>query len=202
MPTNIFLLNSVLKPPFATRVYPSPRTGKAITVNVKEMPLLDFPEDFVDENFGLVWDRGHHLIATDIRGCRPWTARDIEECAKQFGNIPREQPWTEVWEILSQDQVAALDLIMFTGFYSDQSMDRFEKFAELALPLIKHHNAIIKKASYGGVCLAVNEMGSEDWKEIAESVMAFNEKFFTREISRPSALLSWKRSKTLWFGYC
>lgn len=195
-------MEAIFTPPFTTRNYPSPRTGEETTVHVKEMLLTSFPVEFVEQQFDIAWKRGHHLMATDIHGTRAWTSPEIKRCTEEFGNLPREHPWMEVWEILTKDQVAVLDLVMFTDFYTDKAMDRFEEFARLALPLIEDYGAVIKRACAGGVLLHASRIGDDEWQTIADKVLAFNEKHFTVERPRSAVLKSWRGSRTLCYGHC
>jgi hypothetical protein len=192
----------ILTPPFATRVYPSPRTGQEITVHATEIPMTDSPDAFVARRFDAATDLGHHLLATDIRGSRPWTSREIEQCVEEFGQSPREHPWVEVWEIMTRNQLAVLDLIMFTNFYSDQTMKRFEEFADLTLPMIENYGAFFRQANLIGVEVDISRAGDVDRASAAGTALKFNMKPFTMEQSRTALLRKWSASGRILFGHC
>lgn len=71
---------------------------------------------------------------------------------QEFGTIPTEHSWIEVWEIATTDRIGVLDVIMYTGFYSDATMGRFDESAGLVKPLIQDHGALIMGANEGVSC--------------------------------------------------
>ncbi len=196
------IVKTVLNQPYVTRIYPSPRTGEEISVRVKEVALVDSPDDYVERRFASAVDLGLHLLPTDIRGSRAWSVEENTASVAEFGKIPREHPWMEIWEIETTNQIAVLDLIMFTEFYTDRTMSRFEVFSRLVLPLIEKNGAVIRAASGSGVRLVVNGIGEAEWRGAAGQALNFNGEFFSVERPRAELLKMWRQTKTLWFGYC
>ena len=188
--------------PYVTRVYPCPTTGQEITVNVKELLLSDEPAKFAETHFDQAWTVGCHLLPTDIRGGRAWGAEELPRCVEQFGDLPKEHCWMEVWEIHTQNQLAVLDLVKFTGFYSAQTMQRFEEFSAIAVPLLESCEGRIRKASSAGIALSIPRVEDGRWYDAADDALIFNAKHFSIEQSRSTILKDWYSSKTVWFGFC
>ena len=197
-----FNMETIFDPPFLTRVYPSPRTAKEVTVHVKEMPLTDYPHKYAERQSDAAANIGNHLLCTDVRGSRAWSIKEHAYSMEEWDTIPVEHPWMEVWEIGTTNQIAVLDLVMYTGFYTDQTMDRFDKFVDLVMPLIKDHAAVIVSASGGGVSVKVRQIEKVELKRAAESVLDFNAVHFGFEMPRAQHLRQFLKTKTLWFGYC
>lgn len=188
--------------PYVKRVYPSPKTGQVITVNVKEISLGDEPAKFAESHFDESWASGCHLLPTDIRGGRAWSANELADCVTQFDECPKEHCWMEVWEIHTRDQLAVMDLVKFTGFYSAQTMERFDEFSVIAMPLLDGCGGRIRRASSAGVALSIPRVEDGRWFDAADDVLEFNAKHFSIELPRSSILKDWHSSKTVWFGSC
>ncbi len=195
-------METIFDPPFLTRVYPSPRTGAEVALHVKEVLLADYPHEYVKRRFDTAADIGNHLLCTDIRGMRAWRLEELDYSMEDRDTTPMEHPWMEVWEIGTTNQIAVLDLVMYTGFYTEKTMDRFEKFVDLIMPLIKDHAAVIMAASGGGVSVDVRQIDKVELRRVAESVLDFNAVHFGFERQRAEALRGFLKSKTLWFGHC
>ncbi|MFM8469822.1 MAG: hypothetical protein ACKODH_07615 [Limisphaerales bacterium] len=188
--------------PYVQRVYPSPKTEQEITVNVKEFRLTDEPVKFAQTHFDQAWTGGCHLLPTDIRGGRAWGAEEAPLCVEQFGDLPREHCWMEVWEIRTQNQLAVLDLVKFTGFYSAQTMERFDEFSVIATPLLDSCGGRIRRASSAGVALSIPQVEDGRWYDAAADALGFNAKHLSIEQPRSTILKDWYSTKTVWFGFC
>lgn len=195
-------MKTVFTAPFVTRIYPSPETGKEITVNVREVLLSDCPEKYVERQFEAARALGNHLLPTDIRGMRPWRVEEHTNAIEKFGTLPGEHPWMEIWEIGSTNQLAVLDLVRYTGFFTAQTMARFDRFCEIVTPLLQNAEALIKSASAGGASVKVQQISGTDLGKLAETVLDFNKEHFSFERPRSEVLRGFLKSKTLWFGCC
>jgi hypothetical protein len=195
-------MNPVFKGTFNRRQYPSPRLGRYMEAFVQEMPVTSRPHDFVSEKTVEAFNSGCSLFATDMGGMRPWRIEESVKIRIAF-EYQGEMAWVDVWQIDTIEPEGVLDALKYTGFYDDKTMDRFDAFESIALPLMTRYSGYVTSSSGGGVSVHLRTAPSaSDWKLIADSVWEFNKRYFTCELSRTSHVRHWRKSTSLWFGHC
>jgi len=185
------------------RRYPSPHLGRYVEAFVKEIPHEELPADFVKGNTMHAIKAGCSLFTADTGGFRPWRASEHLQMVEAGFELLQEFTWIDVWQIDTAEPSGVLDILKYTEFFGEATMDRFDEFVTIARPLMEKYAGYVTQSCGGGVSISFASSPSlAEWKGISEAVWSFNKKYFTIELPRSGHIKSWRETSGVWFGHC
>jgi hypothetical protein len=158
-------VKAIFQQPYVCRRYPSPQLGRHVTAFVKEVPIIEYPQQFVAENAKQVLEAGGSLFTGDGGGMRPWRLHELQMVGEAFQSRAfegNEYKWVDVWQIDTAEPMGVLDTLKYTRFFSDSSMDRFDEFEMIARPLMEKYSGFVTKCCEFGVGISFLVSPSRD----------------------------------------